>query len=115
MTADRLIGLAICDEQLTATRPKGSAPTPAHRLDRQGGIGAKNRADVIEQQRILAQFLWEHPLGESRHKDHIEDAAAGLRDHSVSPGALHAMAQVMACFFWSGASGMTLPIQISFA
>ena len=38
-----------------------------------------------------------------------------MRDHSVSPGALHGMAQVIASFFWSGASGMTLPIQISLA
>ena len=30
-------------------------------------------------------------------------------------GALQAIAQVIASFFWSGASGMTLPIQISLA
>ncbi len=40
---------------------------------------------------------------------------AGLRDHSVRPGALQGTAQVIASFFWSGASGMTLPIQISLA
>jgi len=35
-----------------------------------------------------------------------------LRDHSDRPLALHGIAQVIASFFWSGASGMTLPIQI---
>ena len=39
----------------------------------------------------------------------------GWRDHNCRPGALQAMAQVMASFFWSGASGMTLPIHISLA
>src|SRR5436305_1407750 len=38
-----------------------------------------------------------------------------LRDHRASPGASHGTAQVMASFFWSGASGMTLPSQISLA
>ena len=37
----------------------------------------------------------------------------GLRDHSERPGALTGTAQVTACFTWSGASGMRLPIQIS--
>ena len=39
----------------------------------------------------------------------------GLRDQSVRPSALHGTAQVIDSFFWSGASGSTLPIQISLA
>ena len=39
----------------------------------------------------------------------------GLRDHRLKPSALHGMAQVIAWLAWSGASGMTLPIQISSA
>ena len=39
----------------------------------------------------------------------------GLRDHNESPGALQGMAQVIACFDWSGAKGIKLPIQISSA
>jgi hypothetical protein len=38
-----------------------------------------------------------------------------LRDHNERPAALHGTAQVTASFFWSGASGITLPIQISLA
>ena len=45
----------------------------------------------------------------------VQPVSIGLRDHSLSPCALHGIAQVIACFSWSGASGMTLPIQISLA
>ena len=40
-------------------------------------------------------------------------AVKAWRDHSVRPAAFTGTAQVTACFTWSGASGMRLPIQIS--
>ena len=125
--AGRLRDLAAQAEQETHLRPVAHV-----RLVIAEAVAGRLDVDVAREQRIVVH---EHLL--PRHLDVRRTApccrfrrsarpagnrtrtwqpsTAGLRDHSVSPGALHGTAQVIASFFWSGASGMTLPIQISLA